>query len=162
MWSELPKNLRKRHVRDTHEKRNYLRYNHLRSAELKLLLNNTHNKSEQHVLLLNHALRSMEDNLTFNPKEANVPTSGTFTRSKRHVEGTTDRAQELIHLAPLAAPVISTFMSSLIRPMATAIMNRRSSSDGHKHRIINNFIPAAIRATKMAGTQTANNIKLVH
>ena len=56
-WSELPTNFRKRHVRETHEKCNYLRYNHLRSAELKLLLNNTHNKSEQHVLLLNHALQ---------------------------------------------------------------------------------------------------------
>ena len=62
-------------------------------------------------------------------------------------------------LAPLAAPVISTFMSSLIRPMATAIMNMRSSSDGQKQRIINKFIPAVIRTTKMAGTQTANNIK---
>ena len=93
-------------MRDTHEKRNYLKYNHLRSAELKLLLNNTHNKSEQHVLLLNHAIQSAEDNLTINMEEANVPTSGTFTRTKRHVEETTDRSQELIHLAHLAALVI--------------------------------------------------------
>ena len=29
-WSELPRNLIKRHVRNTHEKCNYLRYYHLR------------------------------------------------------------------------------------------------------------------------------------
>ena len=38
-------------------------------------------------------------------------------------------------------------------------MNRKSTSDDHKHRVINTFIPAAIRATKMAGTQTAMDIK---
>ena len=62
-------------------------------------------------------------------------------------------------MAPLAAPAISTFMSSLIHHMAKAIINRKSTSDDHKHRIINTFIPAAIRATKMAGTQTAMDIR---
>ena len=50
-------------------------------------------------------------------------------------------------------------MSKLLRPLSTMIMNRRNSPDGHKHRIINNFLPTVIQATKMAGTKAADNIK---
>ena len=71
-------------------------------------------------------------------------------RKKRYAEMTTHQPQQLIALAPAAAPVISSFMSKLLCPMARAIINRESTSDDHKHRIINSFIPAAISRTKHA------------
>ena len=43
--------------------------------------------------------------------------------------------------------------------MARAIMNRKSTSDDHKHKIISTFIPAAMRATKLVGSQTAMDIR---
>ena len=78
---------------------------------------------------------------------------------KRYAEMTTQKPQQLLALALAAAPVISSFMSKLLRPMARAILNRESTSDDHKHKILNSFIPAAISRTKLAGSQAALNIR---
>ena len=50
-------------------------------------------------------------------------------------------------------------MSRLLKPMAKAILNREDSVDGHKHIILNNFIPAAISRTKLAGSEAAQSIR---
>merc|ERR1712105_233057 len=39
------------------------------------------------------------------------------------------------------------------------MLNREDASDGHKHRLLNNFIRAAIDQTKLAGSQAAQNIR---
>ena len=72
---------------------------------------------------------------------------------------TINKTEKLIQMLPAAAPVISSFMSKLLKPMAQAIINREDTPDGHKHRLLNNFIPAAIDRTKLAGTQAAENIR---
>ena len=59
----------------------------------------------------------------------------------------------------VAALVISSFMSKHLKPMAQVILNREDASDGHKHRLLNNFIPAAIDRTKLAGSQAAQSIR---
>ena len=43
--------------------------------------------------------------------------------------------------------------------MAQAILNREDTANGHKHRILNSFIPAAIGRTKLASSQAALNIR---
>ena len=37
-------------------------------------------------------------------------------------------------------------------------MSRKNSANGHTHRIMNNFLPAVIQTTRMAGTKVADNI----
>jgi len=49
-------------------------------------------------------------------------------------------------------------MSKIIKPLATTIISRTNSADEHKHRIMNNFLPAVIQITKMAGMKVADNI----
>ena len=112
-------------------------------------------------VLLTTPLPDAVDNLQKKTAQEQVSSSNTLksNRTKRYAEMTTPKSQELLAIAPVAAPVISSFMSKLLRLMAKAIINRQSTSDDHKHRIINSFIPAAIRTTKLAGSQAAMNIK---
>ena len=81
--------------------------------------------------------------------------SDTPPRTRRFTEG---RSEDVMQFIPMAAPLISKFMSKILKPLATTIMSRKDSADEHKHRIMNNFLPAVIQTTKMAGTKVADNI----